>query len=183
MSKWLEVGICGLSCRLCPMFHSVGESKCRGCKSQTRITVGCPFITCAVKKKGIDFCWQCKENVTCEKWKRHREASIHGDSFVCYQKLEDNIQYILENSVEVFEEEQIIRENMLKEMLKEFNEGRSKTFYCIASTVLEPEELRNALHQAQKQSVGLDLRDKSKILHRILNTIAENKNYCLKLRK
>jgi len=183
MSKWLEVGICGLSCRLCPMFHSSSESKCRGCKSDTRITVGCPFITCAVKKKGIDFCWQCKENVTCEKWKRHREASIHGDSFVCYQKLEDNIQYILENSVEVFEEEQIIRENMLKEMLKEFNEGRSKTFYCIASTVLEPEELRNALHQAQKQSVGLDLRDKSKILHQILNTIAENKNYCLKLRK
>ena len=165
------------------MFHSSSESKCRGCKSDTRITVGCPFITCAVKKKGIDFCWQCKENVTCEKWKRHREASIHGDSFVCYQKLEDNIQYILENSVEAFEEKQIVRENMLKEMLKEFNEGRSKTFYCIASTVLEPEELRNALHQAQKQSVGLDLRDKSKILHQILNTIAENKNYCLKLRK
>jgi hypothetical protein len=84
---------------------------------------------------------------------------------------------------EEFEKEQIIRENLLKEMLKEFNEGRSKTFYCIASTVLEVKELENALHQAQEQSKGLDIREKSKVLHQILNKIAEEKNYCLKLRK
>jgi len=33
------------------------------------MAAGCPFITCAVKKKGIEFCWDCEENKTCEKWK------------------------------------------------------------------------------------------------------------------
>jgi len=165
------------------MYHSGGESRCGGCKSESRMIVGCPFITCAVKKKEIEFCWNCEESAICEKWKNHREASKHYDSFVCYQRLEDNIQCILKNGVEEFEKEQMTRENLLKEMLKEFNEGRSKTFYCIASTVLEVEELENALTEAQNQSKGLDIREKSKILHQILNKIAKEKNYCLKLRK
>ena len=48
-----EIGVCGLSCRLCPTYHTAGKSRCRGCKSHTRMAVGCPFITCAIKKKGI----------------------------------------------------------------------------------------------------------------------------------
>lgn len=51
-----EIGICGLSCRLCPSYHIEGKSRCAGCKSANRMAVGCPFITCAVKKKGIEFC-------------------------------------------------------------------------------------------------------------------------------
>jgi hypothetical protein len=183
MLRWLEVGVCGLSCRLCPMHHSGSESRCIGCKSESRMVVGCPFITCAVKKKGIEFCWNCEENTICEKWKKHREASKNYDSFVCYQKLEENIQDVLKNGVEEFEREQIVRENLLKKMLIEFNEGRSKTYYCIALTVLEVKELESAINQAKKQSEGLGIKEKSKVLHQILNTIAEEKGYCLKLRK
>jgi hypothetical protein len=68
-------------------------------------------------------------------------------------------------------------------MLKEFNEGRSKTYYCIAATVLQLEELEEALSGARKESEGLDVRAKSKILHRILDEIASRKHYHLKLRK
>lgn len=60
--KYPEIGICGLSCRLCPMYNTKAKSKCVGCKSKNRMAVGCPFITCAVKKKGIEFCWDCEEN-------------------------------------------------------------------------------------------------------------------------
>ena len=102
---------------------------------------------------------------------------------MCYQKLEDNIRRILKNGIEEFEKEQMIRENLLKEMLKEFNEGRSKTFYCIASTITEVKELEKAINEAQKKSEGLNAKEKSIILHQILDRIAEEKNYCLKLRK
>jgi acyl-CoA reductase-like NAD-dependent aldehyde dehydrogenase len=68
-------------------------------------------------------------------------------------------------------------------MLQEFNEGRSKTFYCIASTVLEIEELENALREAEKRVEGLNIKEKAKVLHQILDNIAERKNYYLKLRK
>jgi hypothetical protein len=147
------------------------------------MVVGCTFIRCAVKKKGIEFCWDCGENSLCEKLRKHREASKTGDSFVCYQKLEDNIRFINENSVEDFEKEQIFRENLLKDMLDEFNDGRSKTFYCIASTVLENYELKNALNEARERSELLDIKRKAQILHQVLDKIAERKRYYLKLRK
>jgi len=147
------------------------------------MNVGCSFIRCAIKKKEVEFCWDCEESGICEKWNKHREASKHGDSFVCYQKLEDNIRFIQNKSVEAFEKEQQTREHFLKVMLQEFNEGRSKTFYCIASSVLEIEELEYALREAKKQSKELTIKEKAKALHQILDNIAERKNYYLKLRK
>jgi hypothetical protein len=165
------------------MYHIKGESRCGGCKSESRKFVGCTFITCAVKKRGIEFCWDCEESTVCEKWKKHREFSKKRDSFVCYQKLEDNISFIQEKGINEFEKKQKIRENLLKEMLQEFNEGRSKTLYCIASTVLEIQELKNALGEAKKRSEGLEIKEKAKVLHQILDKIAKRKNYYLKLRK
>ena len=181
--KYPEIGICGLSCRLCPRYHTESKSRCGGCKSEFRMSAGCPFITCAIKKKGIEFCWQCKENETCEKWRKHREFSKRVDSFICYQKLEDNIAFIQKKGVNEFEKVQKTRENLLKEMLQEFNKGRSKSYYCIAATVLEIEELEKALTEAKKDSAGFEIKEKSKVLHSILDEIAERKNYYLKLRK
>ena len=147
------------------------------------MSAGCPFITCAVKNKGVEFCWQCKENETCEKWRKHREFSKRVDSFICYQKLEDNITFIQKNGVHEFEKIQKKREDLLKEMLHKFNEGRSKSYYCIAATVLEIEELEEALNKAKKDSFGLEAKERSKIFHSILDKIAKRKNYYLKLRR
>ena len=68
-------------------------------------------------------------------------------------------------------------------MLQEFNEGRSKTYYCIAATVMEIEELEAALKQARATAENLDLKGKSKLLHGILDGVAAKKQYLLKLRK
>ena len=144
---------------------------------------GCPFITCALKKKGIEFCWNCEEKKTCEKWAKHRETAKKADSFKCYQKLEKDIASIQKNGVDEFEETQKKRECLLEEMLREFNDGRSKSYYCIAVTVLEVGELEEALTQAHKNSDGLEIKEKSKVLHSILDEIAEQRNYFLKLRK
>lgn len=181
--KYTEIGICGLSCRLCPSYNTEAKSKCAGCKSENRMAVGCPFITCAIKNKGIEFCWDCEDNETCEKWKKHREFGKHHDTFKCYQKLEDNISFIQKHGAAEFKKVQKDRENLLKEMLQDFNEGRSKNYYCIVVTICEIEELKNALIKARKDSIGLEIKAKSKILHSILDEIAESKNYCFKLRK
>jgi len=181
--KYPEIGICGLSCRLCPMYNTEAESRCLGCKSSNRMAVGCPFITCAIKNKGVEFCWECKDNKTCEKWKKHREAGKKYDSFKCYQTLEEDISFIQKKGIHEFEKTQKQRENLLKEMLKDFNEGRSKSYYCIAVTVFNIEELKDILVQAKKESNGLDVKGKSKVLHSILDDLAVKKGYYLKLRK
>jgi len=144
---------------------------------------GCPFITCAIKKKNIEFCWQCDESDTCEKWRAHRKFSQEYDTFVCYQNLEDNIASIKRHGIDSFEDSQLIRENLLKVMLSNFNEGRSKTYYCISATIFEIKDLRAALAQAGKDSDGLTIQERSKKLHTIMDKIAEDQHYYLSLRK
>ena len=147
------------------------------------MAAGCPFITCAVKRRGLEFCWDCTENAGCEKWRKHRDTGWKFDSFTCYQKLEDNIAFVQKNGVDEFERVQNRREGLLEEMLEEFNEGRSKTYYCIAATVMEIDELEAALKQARAAAENLDLKGRAKLLHGILDGVAEKRQYLLKLRK
>ena len=179
----IEIGVCGLSCRLCPAYHRETKSKCEGCKSEYRMGAACPFHTCAIKKKGIDFCGLCNENNTCAKWRKFREAGKQHDSSVCYQQLEDNIAFIQRHGMEEFEKQQETREKLLRAILTEFNEGRSKSFYCIAATVLEIGELESVLANAREKSKGLDIKAKSEVMHSLLNEIADSRSYLLKLRK
>jgi hypothetical protein len=109
--------------------------------------------------------------------------SKQRDSIVCYQKLEDNIDFIQKNGMKEFEKQQKIKEKLLRAILTEFNEGRSKTLYCIAATILEIGELESVLEKAREKSNGLDIKAKSEVMHCFLNEIAENKNYLIKLRK
>lgn len=179
----VEIGVCGLSCRLCPAFYRETKSKCEGCKSEKRMGAACPFHNCAVKRKGIEFCGFCDEKATCARWRKFRETGKQHDSIVCYQKLEDNIAFIQKNGIEEFEKQQKTREKLVRSMLATFNEGRSKTLYCIAATILEIDELESVLEEARMKSKDLDIKERSEILHSLLNKIAENKNYLLKLRK
>jgi hypothetical protein len=71
----------------------------------------------------------------------------------------------------------------LKERLRDFNDGQSKNYYCIAATVLEIKELEDALIEARKTSKRLDAKGRAKNMHAILDKIAQKKGYNLKLRK
>jgi hypothetical protein len=90
---------------------------------------------------------------------------------------------MLKNGLDEFDRLQKLREGLLKEMLQEFNEGRSKTCYCIAATVLEIAELDAVLQRARESSHGLDVKGKARVLHAALDDVAEKKQYFLKLRK
>ena len=68
-------------------------------------------------------------------------------------------------------------------MLQEFNEGRSKSYFCIAATVFEVDELNKLVNEALELSKGLELKEKSKLLHALLDSVAQEKGYLLKLRK
>jgi hypothetical protein len=179
----VEVGVCGLSCRLCPAYYRETKSKCDGCKSVHRMGAPCPFHNCGIKKKKGEFCGFCPENASCERWNKFREAGKNHDSIVCYQKLEENIVFIGQNGIEEFVKQQRTKENLLTQMLSEFNDGRSKTLYCIAATMLEVDELEQVLELARKKSLGFDSKQKAEVMHSLLDEVAEKKHYLLKLRK
>jgi hypothetical protein len=181
-SKYPEIGVCGLSCRLCPGYVMKTKSRCHGCKTGGRLVGPCSILHCAVKRN-VEFCGDCEESKTCEKWKRHREMGKKYDSFKCYQKLEDDIAFMEKYGLAEFRKSQKVREKLLWKMLDQFNEGRSKSYFCLAATVLDVDELENALEVARIGSISFDIKEKAKLLRSILDSIAAEKNYCLKLRK
>jgi hypothetical protein len=177
--KHPEIGICGLSCRLCPAYFSW----CRGCKTPDRMKVGCTFIRCAVKERNVEYCWDCPDQASCAKWARHRELGKSWDSFKSYQTLEADIAFIQKNGVAEFAKVQKTREKWLRKTLAGFNDGRSKSYYCIAATVLGIPDLRKAVREAEKRSAGMSLKEKAKILHGLLDEIAAREGCILKIRK
>ena len=73
-------------------------------------------------------------------------------------------------------------------MINNFNDGRSRSFYCIATTLLPMPSLERALDDANQKiktdDVSLDdIKTKAKILREILNEAAMKDGVDLKLRK
>ncbi len=73
-------------------------------------------------------------------------------------------------------------------MLEGFNEGRSRSFYCIAAALLSVDDVKNSLESAKKEvkTLGLrkdDIKSKARILRKIIQDVADRKGIDLKLRK
>ena len=73
-------------------------------------------------------------------------------------------------------------------MLDNFNEGRSKSFFCIAATLLSIKDLDKALedsimHIKKKDIDETDLKTKSKILRENLTKLAKFKSLELRLKR
>lgn len=187
IKKYHTLACCGLDCGLCPRYRTEGSSKCPGCCGPNFYNKhpSCSFITCCVKKKNIEVCALCDE-FPCSKFEKN--LSTKYDSFLTYKKVKENLLFIKNNGIEPFIEQQQKRINLLETMLKDFNDGRSKSYFCIVATLLPIEDIEKSLDETiQKIKTDsipdVDFKIKSKILKGFLNNFAENKGIELKLRK
>jgi hypothetical protein len=181
--RYPEIGVCGLPCRLCAMFHVDGPSRCRGCKSPGRRDAGCPFHVCAIQRKGVEFCGDCPDGELCPRWTKFRERRATMDTVVCSQTLESDLEWTERKGLAAYDQLQKERLRLLKKMLADFNEGRSKGYYCIAATVLDLAGLKKILDEAEKRGKGLVLKERSVILRALLDARADKKGYVLRRRR
>lgn len=182
--KYPTIAVCGLDCGLCPRYYTEGTSKCPGCSGPDFFNKhpSCSFITCCVKKKGLEVCAQCPQ-FPCVKFK---DTGMY-DSFLTYKKAIPNLNFIKESGIEKFIEQQEKRIRLLETMLKRFDDRRSKSFYCIAATLLPLETLEKSLDNANQKikadTKPDDVKTKAKILKNILNQYAQKEKIELKLKK
>lgn len=184
MKKYITIGACGLSCELCPRYYTEGTSRCPGCGSEYRIAVGCPVITCCVKRRGLETCAECSD-FPCQKY-AHLLQVEQFDSFVTHRKALPNLYFIKKHGLEAHMREINGRVKLLKEMLRKFNDGRSRSFYCVATALLSIETLESSLKDAKKkvsETSVKDLKGRAKILHEIFDGAAAKEKVDLKLRK
>jgi len=140
-----------------------------------------------VKKKRFEVCAQCDE-FPCSKFKSWLENEGEYDSFLTYKKARTNLDFIRTYGLEKFLEQQRRRIELLEKMLKNFDDGRSKSFYCIATTLLQITDLETSLGKTEQrlkaEKINLnDTRLKSKILKEFLNESAARNEVDLRLRK
>lgn len=188
VKKYPTLGCCGLDCGLCPRYYTESSSRCPGCCGPDFFNKhpGCGHITCCVKKKNLEVCAECND-FPCSKFDSWFGNKAY-DSFVTHKKAEPNLYYIKKHGVEKFIEQQSERIKLLEEMLEEFNEGRSRSFYCIATALLSVEDVKKSIDSAKKEvkSLGVrkdDVKSKAKILRETIQNIADKKGIDLKLRK
>lgn len=90
--------------------------------------------------------------------------------------------------MERFIEQQRKRIVLLEKMLKNFDDGRSKSFYCIAATLLPITDLKTSLEKTEQKLeadkiIFDEIKIKSKILKEFLNESAARNKVELRLRK
>ncbi|OLS13292.1 MAG: hypothetical protein RBG13Loki_3075 [Promethearchaeota archaeon CR_4] len=172
---------------MCPTFHGSGSSRCPGCYGPDFTTKhpSCSVITCCVKKHHFEVCAQCGE-FPCDKFAKRLDSLT--DSILTYKNIRHNMIFIKEQGLPKFIEQQKQRMTLLERMLSGYNEGRSKSMYCIAATLLPLDKLSAALNEADTKSKNTklettDVKQRAQILHDVLNAIALKEGIELKLRK
>ena len=186
IKKHPTVGACGLNCGLCPRHYSKGASRCPGCSGPAFFTIHpeCAFITCCVKKHGLETCAVCPESAGCERVAKLFDSAKKGDSFISYKPIPDNYASIRKNGVAEFVRVQNEKETLLQYLLDNYDEGRSKSFYCISLQLLPLPELKKAVSTAEAKLASItDIKEKTKLMRQAISVLADSLKIDLKLRK
>ena len=173
------IGVCGLDCGLCPRYYTVGPSRCPGCCGSDFFNKhpSCSFITCCVKKKNLEVCAECSE-FPCSKFKSDDEYQqlALSSSYPPDRNVMSNLKFIRDHGVKKFIDQQEKRIRLLKTMLENYNDGRSKSFFCKAVALLDITSLETSLDDiTQKIETNNiksdDIKTKAKILKNILKEV------------
>lgn len=165
------IGCCGIDCGLCPRYYTDGASRCPGCCGEGFASKhpSCGYITCCVNKRGHEVCAECAD-FSCRKFDKE---TGERDSFVTHRKIMPNQRMIAEVGMGAFIHQQQQRIAFLKTALSRYDDGRSKSFLCLAATLLSTDGLSEALALAGK----------GESLKAVLIHLAEDEGQELKLRK
>jgi hypothetical protein len=95
-----------------------------------------------------------------------------------------NLSQIRKTGLDVWLEEQRERRLMVEELLANYNEGRSMSFYCLACTLMPVELIKEALTEIRTMPVNdFDVKAKAKALKSTMQELALKSSFELWLRR
>jgi len=129
--------LCGLNCVLCPRYNTDGISRCPGCGGPDFYLKhpSCAIINCSKKNGAIEYCFAC-DKYPCDRFSRMGVR----DSFISYRNvLADNDK--ARANLKPYVSDLGKKKEYLDYFLKEYNDGRSKGFFCLAINLLPIEDI------------------------------------------
>ena len=171
---------CGLNCGLCPRFYIDGNSKCPGCGGENFLEkhCSCSILPC-IQRKGIEYCYLCDE-YPCKKYNKWEK-----DSFITHQNMMKDFEKAKNIGIKRYKKELNEKIKILECLLLSYNDGKRKSFFCIAVNLLELSDIKNVFKQIKKdtKSENLTIKEKSIIAVKLFETISNERNISLKLNK
>ena len=171
---------CGLNCGLCPRFHTAGTSKCPGCGGEGFLKVHpiCGVLSCC-QRKGLEYCFLCPE-YPCKKF----DGTDLTDSFITHQNQFRDLDKAKQMGIKAYEAELNEKVRMLENLLKMYDDGRRKSFYCLAVNLLELSDVKVVMEKiVDTADNAATIKEKAIIAVRFFEEMAEQRDVLLKLRK
>lgn len=174
--KDLLFSLCGLNCELCTMKL---DNYCPGCGGGAG-NQGCSIAKCSLQHNSVKYCYQCSE-YPCEKY----EGIDEFDSFICHRNQLKDMKKVGKIGIEQYHLEIIQKADILKYLLTNYNDGRRKSFFCIAVNLLDLQDLKSIIEEIKSQTTSdnLTVKEKASIAVMIFQAVAQQKNIILKLNK
>lgn len=171
---------CGLHCGLCPRHYTQGASKCPGCagKDFSHVHPACGVLSCC-QRHGLEYCVACAE-YPCRKY----DGADEFDSFISHQNQLLDFAIAKKLGLEEYAHRMQHKRTILQQLLQGYDDGRRKSFFCLAVNLLSLEELDSVMLQLAATEVEeLPVRDQSAKAVSLLQSMASSRGIVLKLRK
>jgi len=181
IKRYPTIACCGIDCGLCPRYYTEGKSRCPGCLGEDFFEKhpSCSIVTCCFKNNGYETCAECKQ-FPCEKIKKWDIA----DSFVTHKKSLENLRQIRDKGLGEFIKQQKERIKILEKLIKDYDDGKSKSFYCLATALMEIEDLKKVGAQVKVfRKSSIDMKQMAKQTKSIIEQIAKQKTIELVYRR
>lgn len=171
---------CGLNCGLCPRYHTDGTSRCPGCTGKGFLEKhpSCGALSCC-QRKGIEFCYLCEE-YPCKKY----EGADLYDSFITHRNQLHDFDKVKKIGLETYITELNKKIELLEHLLQNYDDGRRKSFFCVAVNLLELQDIHSVMKQiADETYADVSIKEKAKIAVCLFEDMAETRGISLQLRK
>ena len=111
------------------------------------------------------------------------EQAKQRDSFVSYLPIAANLDFVRRKGIKKWAAHENEKIAFLKILLADYNDGRSKTFYCLSVQLLPLDKLKSVLAQVQKgMTAEMTPKEKTKLIREAFNGVAQKTGVELKLR-
>ena len=178
--EYPQFSACGLNCGLCPRYYTKGPSRCPGCAGEgfTEAHCSCSMLSCC-QRKGLEYCFLCDE-YPCKKY----DGEGMVDSFITHMNIFTDAAKAKQIGIEAYKAELDKKIKILEELLEHYDDGRRKSFYCLAVNLLGQDDINSVMKQIKdKIDSQSPLKEKAKAAAGFFQAIADEKGIVLKLRK
>jgi len=168
--------LCGLNCGLCPIHHM--DNGCPGCGGGEGHR-SCAIVKCSLQHGAVEYCWQCGE-YPCERY----DGIMDYDSFMTHKNMFSDFDKAQRIGLDAYRAELEEKAAILRTLLEGYNDGRRKTCFCQAVTLLELPDIRDVMKRlAMETDPQATVKEKAALAVKLFQNMADQRQIVLKLNR